>query len=290
MFGSLTALGLVVVWAALHPRPEPLAVLLGRLGKPLPTAVTGSDADVDARSRLAGRVGRTRYGQAYLRTMASDLRVLGRRPDDEVAGLVLNVIVGLVAVPVAALVAAFGGLQIPPFIVGWSALCLGGFLGLNRWTALHRKAATRRDEFRYSLAAFGDLASMNLAAGRGISQALETAARMGEGWAFTELRAALAGAHERGRPAADGLEQLGVDVEVDDLVEVAGSIRLAGTNGAAVRSTLNSKARTVRDRLTTQAERKAAAVTERMGLPAGAVLIGLVAYYLYPAIGTLLNP
>jgi uncharacterized membrane protein len=53
---------------------------------------------------------------------------------------------------------------------------------------------------------------------------------------------------------------------------------------------LGSKARTIRDRLTAHVERRAAAVTEKMGLPAAAVLMGLVAFYIYPAIGTLLNP
>jgi Flp pilus assembly protein TadB len=131
---------------------------------------------------------------------------------------------------------------------------------------------------------------MNLAAGRGVTQALEMAANLGEGWAFSEMRAALVVARERSLPPSEGLERLGVELDIDDLVEVAGSIRLAGTNGAAVRETLNHKARTMRDRLTSQAERRAAAVTERLGLPAAAVLMGLVAFYLYPVFATLLNP
>jgi Flp pilus assembly protein TadB len=163
-------------------------------------------------------------------------------------------------------------------------------VGTGRWSEVRRKAGARRNEFRYTLSAFSDLTAMNLAAGRGVSQALETAAGQGEGWAFTELRAALAAAYQRGNPGSDGLERLGVELEIDDLVEVAGSIRLAGENGAAVRATLTSKARTIRDRLTADAEWRAAAVTERMGLPAAVVLLGLVAFYVFPAIDTLLNP
>jgi Flp pilus assembly protein TadB len=151
-------------------------------------------------------------------------------------------------------------------------------------------AKARRDELRYALAAFCDLTAMHLAAGRGVSQALETAAGQGDGWAFTEIRAALAAARERGVTGAEGLERLGTEVAVDDVVEVAGSIRLAGQNGAAVRATLGSKARTIRDRLTADVERKAASATERMGLPAAAVLMALVAFYCYPAVMSLLNP
>jgi Flp pilus assembly protein TadB len=286
LFGGLTMFGVVLVWAGLHPWPEPLSAVLGRLGRPQPGSVTGGDTE----SRWVRRLGRSQPGQRYKRALASDLRVLGRRADDELISLVVDIGIGLAAPVAAGVVAGLFGLRLPPLIVGWVAVALGAFLGLSRWGNVRRKAATRRDEFRYALSAFCDLSSMNLAAGRGVSQALATAAGQGDGWAFMELRAALAAAYERGTPPAEGLEDLGAELEVDDLVEVAGSIRLAGQNGAAVRSTLASKARTIRDRLTADAERKAAAITEKMGLPAAAVLMGLVAFYCYPAVGTLLNP
>lgn len=286
LWGGLTMLGVVLVWVGLHPRPEPLTAVLSRLGRALPVAVVEPDVE----SRLAGRLGRSRPALRYKQAMASDLRVLGRRADDEVVSLVIDVGIGLVVIPFTAVLAGIGGVRVPPVLVAWAALVLAAALGGSHWANVRSKAAARRDEFRYSLAAFCDLTAMNLAAGRGVSQALETAALQGDGWAFAELRSALAAAYERGSPAADGLERLGAELEVDDLVEVAGSIRLAGTNGAAVRTTLGSKARTIRDRLTADVERRAAVVTEKMGLPAAAVLMGLVAFYIYPAIGTLLNP
>lgn len=288
LFGGLTTFGFVLVWVGLHPRPEPLTAVLSRLGRPLPAPAEEAGAGVE--SRLAGRIGRTRPGRRYTEALASDLRVLGRRPDDELISLVIDVGIGVATVPALVLVGGIAGMRVPPVLAAWAAVAVAAALGASRWAGVRRKAANRRDEFRYSLAAFCDLTAMNLAAGRGVSQSLETAALQGEGWAFTELRSALAAAYERGTPAAEGLERLGVVLEVDDLVEVAGSIRLAGTNGAAVRATLGSKARTIRDRLTAQVERRAAAVTEKMGLPAAAVLMGLVAFYIYPAIGTLLNP
>jgi tight adherence protein C len=284
--GALTLLGLVGVWAGLHPRAEPLAAVLGRLGRPLPPTVTS-----DRRQAVwAGRLVRTRYAQGYLGRLASDLRVLGRSPDDEIVALGVNVTVAVVAVPAGAVLVGLAGLRLAPLLVVWAALGTGLAVGASRWMEVRRKATARRNEFRYTLSAFADLTAMNLAAGRGVSQALETAAGQGEGWAFTELRAALAAAYQRANPGSDGLERLGVELEIDDLVEVAGAIRLAGENGAAVRATLTSKARTIRDRLTADAERRAAAVTERMGLPAAVVLLGLVAFYVFPAIDTLLNP
>lgn len=285
--GAVVTAGLVAVWLGLHPRPEPLSALLGRLGRPLP----GADLGGDATSRLGGRLERSDYGRRYVDWIRDDLRVLGHRPADEVAALAVAVVSGAAILPVVTVAAALlVGTRLPPTLVVMLSPVLGVALAAQRVLSLRRRAAARRDEFRASLAAFCDLTAMNLAAGRGVGQALESAARLGAGWSFTELRAALAAAHERGVPPADGIERLGVELDVDDLVEVAGSIRLAGTNGAAVRTTLNHKAQTMRSRLTAQAERRAAAVTERMGLPAAAVLMGLVAFYIYPVVDTLLNP
>lgn len=36
VFGAVTLLGVVGVWAGLHPRAESLSAVLGRLGRPLP--------------------------------------------------------------------------------------------------------------------------------------------------------------------------------------------------------------------------------------------------------------
>jgi len=285
LFGALVGLGVVLVWVGLHPHDEALVAVLGRLGQPLPTHVRDEQGP-----QWAQRLARTSPARAYTRALASDLRVLGRSPDDEVVSLAIDIAAGLAAPVALAALAGLFGLWLPPPLVLLASLVLAGFLGLSRWATVQAGAKARRDELRYALAAFCDLTAMHLAAGRGVSQALETAAAQGDGWAFTELRAALAAARERSITGAEGLERLGGEVAVDDVLEVAGSIRLAGQNGAAVRTTLGSKARTIRDRLTADVERKAASATERMGLPAAAVLMALVAFYCYPAVMSLLNP
>ena len=283
--GGFVGWGVVLVWVGLHPRDEPLVAVLGRLGQPLPARVQD-----DTGPRWVERLGRTRSARAYTDALAADLRVLGRSPDDEVVSLVIDVGAGLVVPVLLAAVAGLFGVWLPAPLVLLASLVLAGFLGLSRWATVQANAKARRAELRYALAAFCDLTAMHLAAGRGVSQALETAAAQGDGWAFTEIRAALAASRERGVTGAEGLERLGSEVGVDDVIEVAGAIRLAGQNGAAVRSTLGSKARTIRDRLTADVERKAASATERMGLPAAAVLMALVAFYCYPAVMSLLHP
>ena len=48
--------------------------------------------------------------------------------------------------------------------------------------------------------------------GRGVEQALTTAAAAGEGWAFTELRAALNAGYVRGETPWQSLDRLGADL------------------------------------------------------------------------------
>jgi hypothetical protein len=187
--GALVGLGVVLVWVGLHPRDEALVAVLGRLGQPLPTQVRDEQGP-----QWVERLGRTRTARAYTGALASDLRVLGRRPDDEVVSLAIDIGAGLVAPVALAALAALFGLWLPPPLVVLASLVLAGFLGLSRWATVQAGAKSRRDELRYALAAFCDLTAMHLAAGRGVSQALETAAAQGDGWAFTEIRAALAGA------------------------------------------------------------------------------------------------
>ena len=288
--GAAVAAGFVLVWLGLHPQPEPLSVVLGRLGRPLP-APSPSPSAGERATRMGERLERSDYGRRYLDGVSDDLRVIGRRPADELVALLVAVVAAAAAPLVFAILSALLlGVRLPPVIVVGLSPVLGTVAGLQRVASIRSEATARREEFRAALAAFCDLTGMNLAAGRGVTQSLETAAGLGAGWAFTELRSALVAARERGETAAAGLDRLGVELDIDDLIEVAGSIRLAGTNGAAVRETLTHKAATMLDRLTSQAERRAAAVTERLGLPAAAVLMGLVAFYLYPVARTLLDP
>ena len=99
---------------------------------------------------------------------------------------------------------------------------------------------------------------MTLAAGRGVEQAMETASRAGQGWAFAELRGALHAGYVRGEPPWVALERLGDELGVGDLTELASTVALAGEEGAAVRTTVAAKARTIRERMSADSEMAAA--------------------------------
>ena len=61
-------------------------------------------------------------------------------------------------------------------------LALAGIMLPN--LTIRNEAAKRRRSFNHSPSAFLDLVAVNLAPGRGIKGALDTAAEAGNGWAF----------------------------------------------------------------------------------------------------------
>ncbi|MGE0139368.1 MAG: type II secretion system F family protein [Ilumatobacteraceae bacterium] len=133
------------------------------------------------------------------------------------------------------------------------------------------------------------MCGMTLASGRGIDASIQTAAAAGDGWPFAELNAALRAGYVRGWTPWQSLQQLADDCDLTDLAELAAALSLAGGEGAAVRDTVASKARSIRERLTSAAERDAASVTERMAIPATFLLFGFVIFIGFPALYVLFD-
>ena len=86
--------------------------------------------------------------------------------------------------------------------------------------------------------------------------------------------------------------ELGADIEfvllvelgVGDLERVAGSMQLAGEQGARVRESLATQAEALRARQIAEIEANAQAATERMGLPTVLLFVGFIALLGYPAL------
>ena len=283
--GALVGAGAWAAWTGLRPSRPSLASVLGRLGQPAIAVDPVREDDVDARvGRFARRLNAVDH---LVVSMHADLRILHRSLDEQ-AGLILAyTVLGTLWAP---LVTAGGwavGFRIPIAIPMWSALAGGCIGAIASVRSARRAAAERRRTFAYALSSFCDICGMCLAAGRGIESSLETAAHTGSGWAFGELQTALRTGYVRGDTPWSALARLGEEAQLADLIELAAALSLAGDEGAAVRETVNSKARVIRERLTAEAERDAASVTERMGVPATLLLLGFIVFLGYPAIAVL---
>jgi Flp pilus assembly protein TadB len=282
LIGILTGFGVWLAWSALHPTPEPLDVALARIGRdPSELAVRTGDRD-------------TRLGRWLLRTVpvlaravagvGTDLRIVGRSPEEQAARVGAYTLLAMAFGPWMALVFWIAGSPLPAIIPGGVTL-LGMAFGLVApFTSLRAEAAARRTTFVHALSSWCDVVVMTLAAGRGLEQAMETAARAGRGWPFAELRGALQASYVRGEPPWIALGRLGAELGVGDLTQLASMVAMAGEEGAAVRETVAAKARTIRERMTTDTEMAANAATERMSLPGVLLVLGFLIFLGFPAV------
>jgi Flp pilus assembly protein TadB len=285
--GLMAGFGVWLAWSGLRPLPEPLGAALARIDR-RPREVVVAEG-LDERD--------VRIGRFLLRSIpmldravestATDLRIVGRTPEEHAVRVGSYAVLALVLGPWLAFVAWVVGAPVPPFIPG--AVALGGAVtGLFvPFVSLRREAKERRQLFAQSLSSWCDVVVMNLAAGRGVEQAMETAASSGSSWAFAELRGALRGGYVRGEAPWVALERLGLELGIPDLGELASTIAMAGEEGAAVRTSVAAKARTIRERMIAETETTAAAVTERMSLPSILLVMGFLVFLGYPALNAM---
>jgi Flp pilus assembly protein TadB len=218
------------------------------------------------------------------RRVRQDLAVVGRSPEVHIAEKCALALFGLLLVPAASALAALGGLHVPVIIPLWGSLIFAivGFYIPD--LGIHAEAQGRRRDFRHALGAFLDLVVIALAGGGGVETALTDASSIGNGWAFGQLRRALDTARLARQPPWHALGQLGTDLGVPELSELAASVSLAGTEGAKVRASLGAKAASLRTHELADAESAAQAATERMSLPVVLLFAGFLAFIGYPAI------
>lgn len=281
--GAVLGAGLWLAWSGWTPRRVPLADTLARLGQPI--AVSGPanrDARLGAWARRLSLVDRT------VASMRTDLRVLRRSADEQAAMFVVYALCGLLWAPVVAGICWMVGVRFPVAVPLWLAL-IGAVIGaVSAVRPVRVQAAARRRSFAHALGSYCDVVGLCLSAGRGVDASIQTAAAAGNGWPFAELQAALRTGYVRGERPWQALDALAAECDLPDLAELAAALSLAGDEGAAVRDTVRSKARSIRQRLTANAEREAAAVTERMSVPATFLLLGFIVFLGFPSVHVLL--
>lgn len=291
--GLGTALGFWLILVGWFPRPPALDKALDA---PYQQHRPG-DAAADAEARTTGWTGR--WGRPAVRLLRRiglprqstrrDLATLDKPVDVHLAEQATAALFGLLLPPAAAAVLDTAGVHFGVGITVAASLILGvaGFLAPE--LSVHSDAVKYRTEFLDALSAFLDLVSIGLASGSGIDQALDDAAKVGTGAAFTELRYALREARlARGAPW-DILAALGRRLAVTELVQLAASVGQAGTEGAKIRASLRSRAKALRGRQLTVAEGEANSATERMALPIVMLFAGFLIFLGYPALSAVLT-
>ena len=148
---------------------------------------------------------------------------------------------------------------------------------------LRTRAKMKRREFRTSLSAYLDLVSIMLAGGAGIESALVAASRVGDGPTFHLIADSLDVARATRRSPWEILAIEGERIGIDELPELAATIKLGGEQGARMTASLVAKASSMRAKQLAEIEADANAATERMGLPMVLLFMGFLILLGYPA-------
>lgn len=154
---------------------------------------------------------------------------------------------------------------------------------------LKKKAEERRQEFTRALTAFITLVGSSISGGGGLATALDDASAMGSGWVFTKIRDALDEAKLSGASPWVALDELGRELRITALIELSGSLTLAGNNGARVTDTLTARAESARAKEIADIRADAEAKSSSLGLPVGLMLLAWAGFMGYPAVLSLMG-
>lgn len=284
-FGAGIGLGAWVLLRAISPRPESLTTIHAALGRPGVTASDPSRAEPDRRTQL-GTVADRLVSQFVSRTEAQAqlLELTGRTHEQHSLDKLVGAVGGLLGTALFGVALTIVGIAPPPIVlvVAAAGVAVGGFV-LPDFN-LRDQAERRRRAFRHALSSYLDLVNVILAGGGGIETSLHAAADAGDGWAFASIRQALDRARLTNRSPWDTFKDLGEQLGIDELRELAASVELAGSQGARIRSSLAAKADSLRGHQIAETEAAAEAATERMTIPVAVLLFGFLTFIAYPAV------
>ncbi|MCE2736373.1 MAG: hypothetical protein ACK45J_00380 [Acidimicrobiaceae bacterium] len=148
---------------------------------------------------------------------------------------------------------------------------------------IFRDAESVRRQLDLATAVFLDLVNVMVAGGAGIETSVLAASHSGDGPGFSLIRTAVMRAQSARVSYWDSLAELGHRVQVSSLVEVAHTVQLAGQHGARVRTSLVTKAESLRKKNLARVEFDEEQRTEKIGLPLVVLFMGFLTLVGYPA-------
>lgn len=218
----------------------------------------------------------------------ADLAVMGRSVESHLGMSVLAGVAGLFA-PSIMLAPAVAALGLSPAVPLWLAF-IGGLGGVVLTTAqLSTQASERRRDFRHVVGAFLDLVAMNLAGGRGVPEALSSASQLSDGWAMVRLRDTIEAARLQGVTPWAALGDLGDEMAVEELRDLAAALALVAEDGAQVRDSLSARAASMRQRELADTESRAAQRSQSMLVAQLLLCVGFLIFLIYPAISEIVG-
>jgi tight adherence protein C len=298
--GALAGLGVLLLTLIFAPPRTSPAVALAQLDAARGRART--DRLVAAR-RAPGQVAESkqmfRLGEWLRATLSkvgielgsvrSDLSLLGRSLESHLALTLLVALAGFMVPVVGQFVFALvtgGALGGVSMIFGLVFAVIGAIIPTM---VVRSKAADRRRDFRHVVGSFLDLVAMNLAGGRGVPEALQSASEVTDGWAMVRIRDTLLSARLHGVTPWAALGELGEEIRIDELRDLAAALALVAEDGAKVRESLAARATSMRRRELAEAEGKAGEKSQSMLVAQLLLCLGFLIFLVYPATANMLG-
>ena len=216
-------------------------------------------------------------------SIRSNLAVVGKSPEDHLGSTLLAAIAGAFAPAIALAPAILLGF-LTPVVPLWLAIvgALGG--AALAQLQLASEAKERRRDFRHVVSAFLDLVAMNLSGGRGIPEALASAAGVSQGWGMVRLRETIENARLQGITPWSALGRLGEEMQVEELRDLAAALALVAEDGAKVRDSLTARAASMRQRELADSEARAQERSQSMLIAQLLLATGFLVFLIYPAL------
>jgi len=290
LLGALSAGGAVLAVRSLLPRRAPLDEVLRRTHSPSPRHTPAPPAlqraGIQGPAVWADRVGArlVATGTFTARLPARDLDLLEMAPAALLGRCALYGLAGLLIPQWIVFLLRVGGIVLPfavPLAAGAGCALFMVFKCLDD---VRSKARERRREYRYYTASLLERVALARSSDAGAAEALARAVESGDGRAAVRIRDAVEHARLAGVSPWDALGQLGSELGVPELARPAASLALAGEEQAAVYEQLEAQAEVVRRGLLADRKEAANEATEKMHVPALAIVFLMAAFLIAPAL------
>jgi Flp pilus assembly protein TadB len=276
LLGGGAGLGLAIIIAEAWPAPPRLGAVLARLDEP-PAAAPAAGA------RGGPAAGAWLARSARLAVPRADLAILGRSPETFFAHKLTAALAGLGSFSVMAAVLATAGIRVPWEAPALAVLAAGAGMWFFPDWDVRSEARRRRADFLHAWTAYLQLVRLARTAGAGTTEALEYAASKGDGWAFARIREAVGRARRAHQPPWEGLAELGRELGVPEVTELADTVQVSGSEGTRITATLAAKTESLRGKLLSDTRTQANSRTATMIVPLTLLGFGFVLLLAYPA-------
>lgn len=272
--GGLIGAGTFVIVTQLAPAPPALGPALRRL-HPAASRAAPSPAG---------------WLRRHFTVPHTDLRLLDRSTDEYFRTLGVSALVGLLLPTLMAVAVLLLRLPISPVIPAGLSIVVAAASAWSSHRQMLARAAAARQEFTRAVCTFLDLTAHQVLGGHGPVESLDRATGTCHGWPFLRIRRALLRAQLQMRPPWDELRALSREISVVELGDLADIMSTAGREGADVYHTLRARADSLRDRLRTDALADAEVKTNKLDIPASALILIVLVVLGFPFLSRLITP